>query len=101
MNLKDIEAQYASSAESSDSDSEAETDEGKIDASVQQNDEGLEKEENQDNIEESTEDNIPTEENASENATNIVTDDESDSFDDDLLDLYCPACKKNFKTVKS
>jgi hypothetical protein len=62
LNLKDIEAQYASSAESSDSDSEAETDEGKIDASVQQNDEGLEKEENQDNIEESTEDNIPTEE---------------------------------------
>ena len=98
MNLKDIEAQYASSA---DSDSEAEIDEETKYASVHQNEEGLEKEEKENNIEESTEDNIPMEENASENDTNAVTDDESDSFDDDLLDLYCPACKKNFKTVKS
>lgn len=34
-----------------------------------------------------------------ENLENITID--SENSDEDLLDLYCPACKKNFKTVKS
>ncbi|XP_046442610.1 dnaJ homolog subfamily C member 21-like [Daphnia pulex] len=98
--LRDIEAQYASSAESSDSDSEAEVEEEENDDVVQENKEGSEDEGKEGILDESNEDNIPKEENSSENATNNVTDDDSD-FDDDPLDLYCPACKKNFKTVKS
>ncbi len=36
-----------------------------------------------------------------ENQENLAEDDDSDDYDEELLDLYCPACKKNFKTVKS
>ena len=59
MNLKDIEAQYASSAESSDSDSEAEIGEEEISAFVEENMEGTEQEEKEGIVEESNEENIP------------------------------------------
>nr|CAG4651080.1 EOG090X085R [Simocephalus serrulatus] len=90
----DIEAQYASSAESSDSDrelgnpteeSEEITPEGTNDI-------------RQEGVEETCQDGI--EETQEETECNVA-EDESDDFDEDLLDLYCPACKKNFKTIKS
>lgn len=92
--FQDIEAQYASSAESSDSDYELEntaeeiqeiTLEGTQETGQQGEEETCEK--GIEEVQERTECNVAT--------------DESDEFDEDLLDLYCPACKKNFKTVKS
>ncbi|XP_032792700.2 dnaJ homolog subfamily C member 21 [Daphnia magna] len=93
--LRDIEAQYASSVETSDcgSDSESGVDENEDDTpkeyeeTAYQSNEKLEQKGNEECV------------SKEENLENITID--SENSDEDLLDLYCPACKKNFKTVKS
>ena len=89
--FQDIEAQYASSAESSDYD-DVEAD---AELPLEENIETVNKEsEHVKKGEDDERQNIETE-------ANLVVDDDSDEYDEELLDLYCPACKKNFKTVKS
>lgn len=92
--FQDIEAQYASSAESSDSDRELGN---PTEESEEITPEGT-NEIRQEGVEETCQDGI--EETQEETECNVA-EDESDDFDEDLLDLYCPACKKNFKTIKS
>lgn len=42
------------------------------------------------------------EENPEEgNECKAISDEDSDAFDEDQLDLYCPACRKDFKSIKS
>lgn len=61
---------------------------------------GVENEDMADEVKETVEQEGNEEEiSKEENPGNITAD--SDSSDDDPLDLYCSACKKNFKTVKS
>lgn len=87
--FKDIEAQYASSNDSSDLEDE----------------EILETEADQE-VTEKTELEISANEGSEENPSNenegaVASDSASDKSYEEELDLYCPACKKSFKTVKS
>nr|CAG4637113.1 EOG090X085R [Ceriodaphnia reticulata] len=94
--LKAIEAQYASSAESSDyedGDEDEEIPAGENEETVNDGNEEVDGE--------AAEKEESEEVHNVEIEANLVDEDDSDDYDEQLLDLYCPACKKNFKTVKS
>lgn len=95
--LQAIEAQYASSAESSDYEDDDDDDE----VIVLEENEEIVKHENEEVDGEAVEKGETVEAQTIENQENLAEDDDSDDYDEELLDLYCPACKKNFKTVKS